>query len=105
MAITLKVLRSYLIKNGVVTTFISYEIFAIIISTSTGINITIPCLYQSLFEIKCPSCGLTSATILLFEGEFLRSIHTNPLIVVIIPAMASLTYLDFKKFTNNLNIK
>jgi hypothetical protein len=105
MAITLKVLKSYLIKNGVITTFISYEIFAIILSISTDINITIPCLYQIFFDVKCPSCGLTSATILLLEGEFHRSIHTNPLIIVIIPAMTSLTYMDFKKFTNELFLK
>ena len=40
------------------------------------------CLFKYITGIPCPACGSTRATILLFDGEFLKSILLNPLGII-----------------------
>jgi hypothetical protein len=40
------------------------------------------CLFKYITGIPCPACGSTRATILLFDGEFLKSILMNPLGII-----------------------
>lgn len=103
MGTTLKILKSYLIKNWIISSLISYELFALFLYFNTGINVTVPCIHYALFDIKCPGCGLTSATILLMKGQFLKSFNTNPLIAVIIPSITFFIINDLKKFRINQN--
>ena len=35
------------------------------------------CIFQILFHIDCPGCGLTRATIALFTGNIKESLHYN----------------------------
>ena len=35
------------------------------------------CIFQILFHIDCPGCGLTRATISLFKGNIKESLHYN----------------------------
>lgn len=103
MGITLKILRSYLRKNWIIGSLIFYELCAVILNFQTGINLTIPCIYSTFFDVKCPGCGLTSATILLIKGQFIKSFDTNPLVAVVIPSLVFFTLNDFKKFSNSQN--
>ena len=36
------------------------------------------CIFKHITGIPCPSCGSTRATLLLFHGEFGKSISLNP---------------------------
>jgi len=36
------------------------------------------CLFKIITGIPCPACGSTRATILLFHGEFIKSVLINP---------------------------
>jgi hypothetical protein len=36
---------------------------------------------KKIVNIYCPLCGGTRATILLFQGEFLKSIYYNPIAI------------------------
>lgn len=36
------------------------------------------CIFKNITGIPCPSCGSTRATLLLFQGEFQKSILMNP---------------------------
>jgi Protein of unknown function (DUF2752) len=40
------------------------------------------CLFKYVTGIPCPACGSTRATILLFDGEFIKSILLNPLAII-----------------------
>jgi hypothetical protein len=101
MGITLKILKKYFVKNRLIASLIAYEILTIILLKVTGINVTIPCVYNSLFDVKCPGCGLTKATIFLVDGQFIKSINANPLIIVTIPTLTFLIFKDFRKFIIN----
>jgi hypothetical protein len=40
------------------------------------------CIFKTITGIPCPSCGSTRATLLLFHGEFGKSIFLNPFGIV-----------------------
>lgn len=62
------------------------------------INIMPPCLYSTLFHVRCPGCGITTATTLILQGHWADAWHTNPLafpaIVIILGALVA----DYSKF-------
>lgn len=35
------------------------------------------CIVKILFHVDCPGCGLTRATIALFKGDIMKSLHYN----------------------------
>lgn len=41
------------------------------------------CLIKHLTNIPCPSCGSTRSIISFTKGDFLRSIHLNPIGVIV----------------------
>ena len=45
---------------------------------STALNNQSFCIFKNITGIPCPSCGSTRATLLLFHGEFGKSISINP---------------------------
>ena len=40
------------------------------------------CLFKYITGIPCPACGSTRATVLLFNGEFLKSVLMNPFALI-----------------------
>jgi hypothetical protein len=76
------------------------------------------CIFKNITGIPCPSCGSTRATILLFHGEFQKSILLNPFgIITNLLILLSIvwmirdiikkneTYLPFLKRTWNYRIQ
>ncbi|MCL2510579.1 MAG: DUF2752 domain-containing protein [Bacteroidales bacterium] len=44
-------------------------------------------MIKRVFQIPCPSCGTTRAVEMLLQGDFLKSIHINPLSLIVLPTM------------------
>jgi hypothetical protein len=60
------------------------------------------CLFKFVTGIPCPACGSTRATILLFNGQFWKSIMLNPLALITnILIFISLLYLIKDVLTNS----
>lgn len=51
-------------------------------------NGTTICLIHRFLGIPCPGCGLTRATIAFCHGDFGSAIQLNPLVLVVVPALA-----------------
>ncbi len=59
------------------------------------------CLFKYVTGIPCPACGSTRATILLFNGEILKSVLLNPLALVTnLSIFISLFWLIYELFTD-----
>ena len=75
-----------------------YAAVGLALRAYAGINIMPPCLYSALFHVRCPGCGITTATTLILQGRLADAWHTNPLafpaIVVILWAVVA----DYIKF-------
>lgn len=41
------------------------------------------CLFKTITNIPCPSCGATRSIILLFHGEFLKALMLNPIGIIV----------------------
>ncbi len=48
------------------------------------INWTIPCAFQHFFSMQCLGCGTTEALKLAFNGNFQASLHSNPLVLILL---------------------
>ncbi len=45
-------------------------------------NIWFLCFFRSLYDIKCPACGTTTATLLLLKGDIAGAFFVNPLSII-----------------------
>jgi len=45
------------------------------------------CLIKKIIGIPCPGCGLTRAVVSFFNGDISTSIQTNPLVLIVAPAL------------------
>ena len=80
----------------------AYFIFSSILLAITGINITIPCIWNLMFNIHCPGCGLTKAFIDLLKIDPIGAWNSNPLIFLIIPMVLTYFFLDFRRFKKEI---
>ncbi|MBK7866449.1 MAG: DUF2752 domain-containing protein [Ignavibacteriales bacterium] len=63
----------------------SYFAIGIVVQIIFGLDILPPCLFTTLFDISCPGCGITRASVHLVKFEFSSAWHTNPFIYLIAP--------------------
>jgi len=52
----------------------------------TGIDVRLPCLFEAMFDLECPGCGLTRALQALLHGDLAAAWARNPLVFVVFPA-------------------
>ena len=45
-------------------------------------NITIPCIFKSIFHIACPMCGFTRSIKAFLNGDIMLSLHYNLLGII-----------------------
>jgi len=50
----------------------------------------IPCLFFTVFHLKCPGCGITSLLLFLSTGKWLEAFKSNPYLFLSLPYLAYL---------------
>jgi hypothetical protein len=93
-----KLFFSYLKKNIVITGVAGYYFIGLILYIFAEIDILIPCIWKSIFDIRCPGCGLTRAFMFLLQLDFTAAWDSNPLIFVVFPALSYYIINDIVKF-------
>lgn len=48
----------------------------------------VPCPFALIFRAPCPGCGLTRASLRLFQGDLEGAMRFHPLVLVLLPALA-----------------
>lgn len=88
----------YLWANKIISLVGSYIIFSVLIKVFLDIDISIPCLWKSLFSFNCPGCGLTTASVKLTGLDVVGAYQANPLIFAVVPGGVFYMLTDFIKF-------
>ena len=96
-------MSSNLRTNNFIPIVCSYLLFSALLKSTTGIDICIPCIWQSIFDLHCPGCGLTTAFISIIEFDFKNAFETNWLIFIIFPLVIFYLIHDYVKFRNKYN--
>ncbi len=52
----------------------------------------IPCLFFTLFHLKCPGCGVTSLLLFLSMGKWPEAFKSNPYLFLSLPYLAYLLF-------------
>lgn len=60
----------------------------------------ITCPIRFLTGISCPGCGMTRAVFSALRFRFVEAFRFHPLWILLLPAVASIGYLSFKKKRN-----
>ena len=90
-------LKSYIRSNAITFIVGIYFLFSSILKSLSDIDICIPCVFKTLFGIKCPGCGLTRAFIWLLELNFSKAFESNKLIFIVLPAGIYFLSTDYLK--------
>lgn len=56
---------------------------------------SIPCLFNTLFDVECWGCGITRAIISLLHGEWGKSLAQN---TMGLPVMAAITAISLREY-------
>ena len=91
-------LFSYIRARWLLAIVLVYAGIGLPLRAYAGINIMPPCLYSTLFHIRCPGCGITTATTLILQGRFVDAWHTNPLAFPAIIIILAAVVADYSKF-------
>jgi hypothetical protein len=83
----------YLYINRYYTIAISYFLLSIFLKIQGIVDITVPCIFNFLFNIHCPGCGFTRSFIELLNLDFEKSLEYN---VLTIPIIVSMIYFIIK---------
>lgn len=81
----------YFVANKITVLVILYMLVSVIVKVVTAIDISIPCLWRTLFDFECPGCGITTALTYIIRLDFEKAYDANKLIFILLPA--TLTYL------------
>lgn len=100
-AIFKKIILPYLWKNILIAAIVGYYFIGLILYMFAEIDILIPCIWYTLFDIRCPGCGLTTAFIHLLSFDFSAAWGANPLIFIVLPGMSFYIIKDFVRFVKN----
>ena len=93
-----KYIIKYLRENIILTLIFCYFIISVILNSLNIIDITIPCLWTSIFGYECPGCGFTTACQKVIHLDFIGAFESNKLFFIIAPALAYYIIVDYLKF-------
>jgi hypothetical protein len=80
-----KFLWTYFLANKIFCSVGLYFIASAVLKAITAIDVCIPCFWKTVFDITCPSCGLTRAFICLLHLDFQAAYEINGLIFIVLP--------------------
>jgi hypothetical protein len=95
----------YIAENKILAIVVFYFLFSAILKAIAGIDICIPCIWKSIFDLHCPGCGLTTAFISLIELNFKVAFATNWMIFIIVPFGLYYVIKDYVKFKRKYNVQ
>lgn len=101
----IKHIWNYILDNKLVSLVAIYAALAVLLKSLSIVDITIPCLFTSIFGFHCPGCGLTTATIELIQLKPVAAFQANPLVYIVVPAILFYVISDYLKFRRKLNQK
>jgi hypothetical protein len=93
----------YLRKNWIISGFIIYEGFSVLLNIFNIADIGIPCLFTAILGTQCWGCGMTHAVIALFKLQFAEAWNENPLVVIVLPLLTFAVIQDFLKFKRQIS--
>ncbi len=93
-----KILLLYIRKNIVIAGIAGYYFIGLILYLFAEVDILIPCIWHTLFDIRCPGCGLTRAFIHLLSFDVAAAWDSNPLIFIVFPGLSYYIIRDFILF-------
>ena len=73
------VVKQYIYLNAIVFIFAAYVFFSAVLNALTGIDVCLPCVWNLLFDIICPGCGLTRAFISLLKLDVVSAYENSGL--------------------------
>ncbi len=88
----------YIIHNIYYSVVITYLILSIILKMQGICDITIPCVFNSLFGVSCPGCGLTRSCGSILQLNFIDAYRNNALIYIILPTILYFIVVDYNNF-------
>ena len=94
---------SYIKSKGLYSIVVSYFIFSAMLYAFLAIDICIPCIWYTIFDIHCPTCGITTAFISLLKFDPIGAWDANPFIYLVIPAAAFFIIKDVLKHKESYN--
>ena len=93
-------LFKYIISKKYLLILIGYFLLSTVLKSLSIVDITIPCLWTLLFEVRCPGCGLTTAFVELLKMNFSKAWDINALIYIIAPGVLFLLIIDYLNYRN-----
>ena len=96
-----KTITKYLKRHFIFAFIGLYYLIGLTLYIFAEVDILIPCLWYTIFDIRCPGCGLTRAFIHLLSLDFTAAWDSNPLIFIVFPALTYYIIRDFVLFVKN----
>ncbi|NLB85846.1 MAG: DUF2752 domain-containing protein [Bacteroidales bacterium] len=95
------IIIAYLKRHFILVIVAAYYLIALTLYIFAKIDVLIPCLWKTIFNVKCPGCGLTTAFINLLSFDFSAAWKSNPLIFIVLPGLTYYIIRDFILFIKN----
>ena len=99
----IKILLAYLRHHWLISMVALYFGVGMLLEIFFGIDLLVPCLWDTFLHFRCPGCGLTTACMYLITMDWASAFRENPLIFVVLPAGLYFIIRDFLQF-NRLKI-
>ena len=99
MADSLRLGAAYLRRNRVMAAAVAYFGGGLVLMRFAGIDLLPPCVWKLLTGADCPGCGLTTAMLHLLRLDPAAAYASNPLVFLVLPAVAAYLLQDFLRFS------
>jgi hypothetical protein len=96
---------SYVSHHKVMSAVVFYFLVSCIIKSAGGLDLTIPCLWKSLFGLSCPGCGLTTGFVKLLQLDVTGAFQANKLVFVVLPLAIFFGIKDYASFIATQELK